>query len=394
MSAPVKYVRDKNGDVKLIQTPDGVIGPNKQQPQGSVDSTELQDPDIKISPQVRRHGGDIFGKGGIKDKNSENYQNSSGLMGGLPAWGAADHKTKYLKDIYSNTNKFQELLNSFDPVTGKYTALSGMDRMIYGVSDADITSYALHQDKAALQAELESTGAIRDLREARGTASGKDAVTTLDSRSEIEGILKDHQSKATLKQSILKLKEGPEALAARKKALGRDLTAEELTELKIEVDNKVGSGNPGARQTEVHEDTLDTNETKRQTAEITAEANRTTAQASQTNAAANTRNAGTNELNAINAGIRDRNSNKIEMAKIEHNNNVAEYNYRTNLTKIRNDTAIANADRELRRDLAVLGLQDRATDRRYNREEAARDRRQQMILQLMTGLSNAAKISI
>ena len=46
----------------------------------------------------------------------------------------------------------------------------------------------------------------------------------------------------------------------------------------------------------------------------------------------------------------------------------------------------AEADRELKKELALLGFEDKAADRRYDREERRDQNRQLLIMQMMKGL--------
>ena len=74
---------------------------------------------------------------------------------------------------------------------------------------------------------------------------------------------------------------------------------------------------------------------------------------------------------------RERNSNALERARIDFQNQTNQYNYKN-----------AERDRELQRDLALLGFDDKDADRRFDREERRDQTRQMLILQMMKGLQN------
>jgi hypothetical protein len=79
------------------------------------------------------------------------------------------------------------------------------------------------------------------------------------------------------------------------------------------------------------------------------------------------------------------NSNEIERSKIEYNNNVAGYNHNIAQRKQDMDWETGNLDRELRKDLAIMGFDSKQTDREYEDRRDARSNRQLMILQMMKG---------
>lgn len=93
-------------------------------------------------------------------------------------------------------------------------------------------------------------------------------------------------------------------------------------------------------------------------------------------------NEGTLELNRVNA----ENTQAINLAQINLSDKMAQYEHDIAKITLANQTQQANADRDLRRDLAMLTREDNAADRAYNRQRDERESRQLMILQLMKGL--------
>ena len=81
-------------------------------------------------------------------------------------------------------------------------------------------------------------------------------------------------------------------------------------------------------------------------------------------------------------------SNLLSLAKLAHADKVAQQNVDIANIKIRNQERTANADRELRRDLAMLTRGDNKDERAYRRERDERKDRQMMIMQLLGGLKN------
>ncbi len=95
-----------------------------------------------------------------------------------------------------------------------------------------------------------------------------------------------------------------------------------------------------------------------------------------------------NEGNLKLARDKERNRQTEFGAKLDYENNVARYNYNLANERDRRKYESEGKDRDLRRDLAVLGLDDKAAERRYQAERDERKDRQLMIMQLMKGLGN------
>ena len=100
------------------------------------------------------------------------------------------------------------------------------------------------------------------------------------------------------------------------------------------------------------------------------------------------RNADISQTNVNNQAIDARNKNTIAMSEIDYKNALARYQHSTEVARMKQEAAQANLDRNLRKDLAVLGMEDKAADRSAAREDRQADNRQMMILQLMKGLGN------
>lgn len=89
----------------------------------------------------------------------------------------------------------------------------------------------------------------------------------------------------------------------------------------------------------------------------------------------------------LNTTIAD-NNQTLALAKLDHAGDVAQQQVDIANIKLRNQSAQANADRDLRRDLAMLTRDDNKDERVYRRERDERKDRQMMIMQLLGGLKN------
>jgi len=116
-----------------------------------------------------------------------------------------------------------------------------------------------------------------------------------------------------------------------------------------------------------HESDLATAQTGRETATATA--------------AANTMNANTSRIQAINADRQAQARIDFDNAKLKHDYDIAVFEQEARSRE-------ANLDRTLRKDLSILGLEDKRDQRRYERERDERKDRQMMIMQLLGGLKN------
>lgn len=95
-----------------------------------------------------------------------------------------------------------------------------------------------------------------------------------------------------------------------------------------------------------------------------------------------------NEGNLALSRTQERNRNALALAEIDFKNNTNEYNWKTANADRDYKYRAAEADRELKKELALLGFEDKAADRRYDREERRDQNRQLLILQMMKGLQN------
>ena len=319
-------------------------------------------PLLDVRPDIIKRGRELFGPDGLDAKEAEKVDDRyKGLpefvrpkgdtqSDGLRSPGTLLDPLNVLGLRERTIDKIveeggQELINSYDSATGKYGSLSGWNRTLDGITDDDITKAILRRNNNMRQSDPEFQKNLAEL-ERQGVPV--DSLTTNLSISDRAQEFKDIR---TLTERIRAMDEGPAAL----EALGDKPTKAQLQTLQTELKPKQIAE---IRAAQTHQSNLDT--------------------------AASTRtvNEGNLDLNQVNS----QNAQTLALAKLAHADKVAQQNVDIANIKIRNQQATANADRELRRDLAMLTRGDAADERAYRRERDERKDRQLMILQLMNGL--------
>jgi hypothetical protein len=342
---------------------------------------QVTPPLLDVRPDIIKRGKELFGPEGIdetnKGKTDSRYQ-------GLPEFARpqVDSQSDKLRQpgtLLDPLNVLglrertidriiekggQGLINSYDSQTGKYGGLSGWNRTFDGVNDDDITKGILRRNERMRQSDPEFQENLAELKR-----QGVD-VDSLTSNLSIKDQAKNFKKIKTKETTIRGMPGGTEAL----KGLGDKPTLEQLQSLETKLKPKTQK----SRETEAG-----IGFTQAQTAatETDAAATTATAAAATTNAAANTMNANTSRISALN-------SDKLANAKLQFENQKLDYERQVAMYGIDSKTREANLDRTLRKDLAILGLEDKKDDRRYNRERDERKDRQLMIMQLLGGLKN------
>ena len=270
----------------------------------------------------------------------------------------------------------QEVSNStYNPSTNNYGSLGFLDRVIDIRPDAVTSQIASDRRRDLLNSD--AVQAIQqDLGEKdfnklfpKGSATGnleiQSVATELNTRA---GLLKD------IEENL-----GTERLAAARAAVkGRRLTNDELRVIKDESFKET----PKERRAQADSDSLsDLRRQQGQAAVTEAAASQTAAGAQVTSANASALTAETGRISAINADRIAKAKLAFELDKIKYDRDVAMYGIDAKARE-------AGLDRDLRKDLAVLGLEDKRADRRYDRERDERKDRQMMIMQLLGGLKN------
>ena len=256
------------------------------------------------------------------------------------------HREKHIKGLIRDN--YDALKTSYDKGTDSYGALSWVDRHLFKVTDDDISKgLALHAAGARENSPLYQK-AYGNL-----TSEQKENINSLTSIDDIQRMADTNVDIKDLRKQILDMDKGPAALAT----LEGDITPEKLRGLITKL-------------------------RPQQTSEIRA------GQQHDASIAASNEQVAASQAATKLAALTERNRNAISQAEIQYKNDALQYDYNTNKAKMQFDYDSANFDRELKRDLAVLGLEGESEERRYNRERDRAQDKQLMIMQLMKGLGN------
>lgn len=284
---------------------------------------------------------------------------------------------KWKKDIINDLISTDGFVESYDPTTKKFGNLSGWHRNFDLISDDEIVK--------AVGARANNARSIRLRGELEQLDKAGIKYNSLTSDTEI---LSKTQELDDVSKQMTKLLDNPKGQAeldAFVKRNGRQPTSKELQTLNTKV-------YPESNKGKLEQSKLDTEQTQREVSEGTldvAEQNANTSQYTAVQAAKqNEFNNNTNRMSVNNQSIQLRNEQALAQAEIVYKNKLAEYEHNIATRKMTQEAAQANLDRELRKDLAVLGIEEKSRDRAFDRQESDRDRRQMMILQLMKGLGN------
>ena len=346
--------------------------PNSGQPEQGVPTTPVLDLPVAIRERAKQ----VYAQD-VKDKNTINERYRSLPEASRPTGLTNDGRVRSEGTLLDPLNilgnrektiqrliKDGSLQSTFDVASGRYKGLSNADRFLAGVTDDDITKALVARANNLRQQDPTYQANYATL-QAAGIP-----VNSLTTNAEMATQAKDIRKIKELRDAIGSMRTGPEAL----EHLGSDISIPRLQELKAAVEQLQPAEVMKLRQ---DESTLETQQTTRETAK--------------TNATANKTNANANALTAQTGAIRARNDAAVQRAEIDFNNRKLEYDYDVANIRERNRLKEANLDRTLRKDLAILGLEDKRESRRYDAARDERKDRQLLILQLMQGLSNLGK---
>ena len=238
---------------------------------------------------------------------------------------------------------------TYDATTNQYSGLNLYDRIL-DIRPDDVTSQIADTRKKT----LENQPAIQALKLELGQDDfnaifPKGAAT---SNVEVESLVSEIDTRKGL---LSKIEEnmGTGLLNQKRTELGRKLTNTELRQLN---DQAFQARPDQKRLADESASRLLTAETQRDVSKGTLAVNQ-----------------GTLAL----ARDKEKNANALARAEIDYKNDTNEYNYRN-----------AERERELKRDLTLLGFEDKDADRKYDREERRDQMRQLLIMQMMKGLEN------
>ena len=284
------------------------------------------------------------------------------LLGNIPALGRLipGVRDAKIKDLASD----KTLVGTYDGGTNRYAGLNPIDKFIFGIGSDDITKRVIYDRGVA----MENNDQYRELEQRLSPEEFAQVVPkgALSETGPMVRMADELKEASKVTDEINKLKNGPELLRqAEEAAGGKRLTSQQLQAVRAEaqkLDDKPGEQRL-ERGLDIQEDQVQ-NETNR-----ISELSRS--------------NRATENLTAI----RDQNSNALSLAEIDYKNDKLKYDTDITNAKLRYEYDTGNFDRELKRDLALLGIEDSREERRYRSERDRAQDRQLFILQLMKGLS-------
>ena len=199
-------------------------------------------------------------------------------------------------------------------------------------------------------------------------------LTTMDA-PKVRQLTEKYRERAKLIEQIEKMELGPEYLRDHREQNGGKLNYDQL----LEVRSKANKDDPATiRAGELHADTLKNSQSTRDVNEGTLQLNRD-------KVTAETRLAD-ERLNLDRT--KETNDNRLSQWEMDYKTAVANQQFRNEQLRLQYENERAAADLDLRRDLAVLGLEGQAEDRRYESERDRAQDKQMFILQLMKGLGS------
>lgn len=258
------------------------------------------------------------------------------------------HRSQKIQELI-NDSTFRAAINEGPDANGRYSALSGWDRFVNKITDEDITKASHRHQIKSLAGNKEYRALLRDL-----TPEQRSKITSTSDVGAILEIGEDNAITSAQRTEIRGMDNGTVRLTAKQKELGRPLTQGELETLKTDLKPE-------------------------QTLEIRAEGTYQDGLKS----SENLRN--TNTAASDLARVKAVNADEMARAEVALKNKEIGYNFRTSEAKRKQDYETGNLDRDLRKDLAILGLEDKQSSREFEDRKDARSNRQMMILQLMKG---------
>lgn len=328
------------------------------------------------------------GKSGSTPKDSGGTQQvpralggiyAGSVLGAIPGIGPALHnlstaaaamqtnsglRSGRIKELASDETK----RGTYDSQTNSYSGLGFLDRVMDIKPDAVTSQIAYDRGKA-----LNNSAAIKAIKLEKGEEALNKVFPKGSATSNLE--IESLASQLDTRRGLLKDIEanlGTERLTAKRQEVGgRELSN---TELRV-LNEEAFKSTPEQLRAKAESDAEVAYKGKSGDAAVT------TANANETNAAANTLTAQTNRITAIN-------NQRLAEAELGFKQQQLGYERDVAMYGIDAKSREASLDRTLRKDLAVLGLEDKRDSRRYDRERDERKDRQLMIMQLLGGLKN------
>ena len=301
---------------------------------------------------------------GIRTDSQGNTRPSGSLL--LDPFNLFGVRSKAIESILSDTNRREALMEGPDN-NGKYRNLNWVDRYIHKITDEDITKGLHKQEIRRLRNDKTFQSDLKDL-----TPEQRAKVTSLTPEDDVRELAEDER----------------EYEALVKKVRGMDLGAISLDELIKRNDGK----RIGLQDLEQLETDLKPLQQKAITeARLTdsqLETEATTRDIAGREAAVAERGASVAEGKLDLLQTQEANNNAIRRSEIDFNNRKLQQDTNIANAKLKYEYESGNFDRELKRDLALLGLDDKREERQYRSERDRAEQRQLFILQLMKGLGS------
>ena len=276
------------------------------------------------------------------------------------------HRSELILNIIKKGGS--DLVDSYDPATGKYGLLKESDRLGGGIIDDDITKRLVLQQDKGRKETTEFKNLTKEQRDAVGTLTRTEDV--------IEGAAADTKLKDTTTR-IRKMDQGQTLLDdyTRIELNGKAPTQQQLEMLETHVKQ--------LQPTQLRE--ADTHRQKGELQESNISINEDTL-ADQQEQTKNTHEINTGTLDLA----KDKETRQIKQQEFENEDKIAYRNYQSQeADKLRVFTATENAARRsAEMEINLLGREDTREQRAYDRRRDERQDRQMMIMQMMKGLQN------
>ena len=298
------------------------------------------------------------------------YDAARALNPNLNATVQSGQKAAKIKELAGDSS----LIKSHDGRTNKYEKLNKVDRILFGITDDNLTNETIYQNSERIKdsdefkaLDTKEGRPIRDEVMKRGSlASGRDLVNAKEGYDE----------RVKLREAVRKQEGGIEAL----KDLDSLPAASQLREIE-------------ARLTKLQPDY-----TEARAAEVRAKAESTAKIEFDKGTLENNKNITANDK-AYKTGMLTEQQKTTELARVKQINEqrLAEYDYRDKnsardheaeqlAAKLAHEASENDATRGIKMQIEMLGREDNREQRSYDRRRDERQDRQMMIMQMMKGL--------
>lgn len=286
------------------------------------------------------------------------YDSKGRLVHKNAAWdglGWLGGRSKVIQGIINDTSRRNALLEGPDG-QGRYQSLTWIDRNIHKITDEDVTKALHNWQISERNKDPELRKGLREL-----TPEQRSQVTSLTPLGDVEEMITKRREYKDLEERVRGMDLSPEGQVLRDQLLqgqdGKPLSTKDLKALETKL---IPLTRKDIRASQVHDSKMQTAESTRNVSEGTLELSR----------------------------LQERNSNKLQNAKIDLENEKIDYEWRKAQADRDYEWRSAEADRELKKTLTMLGLDDKAAEREMRYQEREEQNRQLMILQLLKGLQN------